>query len=700
MGRKRNESSQEANPRQKRKTTESQNLDEAHEELSIEDSAGSGFICSYCETSCKTSTGLNSHIHDWHTLESVINTSNSAIVVRRQDNGIFLCSACRYSCPTKSGIRKHLLDKRNVLCLEQEELMSKNNTTNQAPTISFVKSPTVWRSFNEAILHASNEASSSVAHQRKTLTYAERLHQFPLGLSFNGTELNALVPLDVFSLIPDKPTLAIVNKPTRQDGEDSPDFIEENLRSLPLVMEFIEKSGFGHIIGTRKYKELSKKYCLLLNKNWDRFPQAGFVASQILAGAILVNSNDMSSILFNETETFGRNRTADSHNEQLGVRKGEPRKTSVPSTTGEDFYRGVHPVTLVQKDGQRLVIGTNTCDILVTSCVRLDNFKENWVSVGGETLNYVIPIQESKNIRIFLDAECIKIAKRMLRKSVSEITENMGVENLRQIRTKFDIQDTFNQFRCSGPLTNSILYRPNTVFTLANFGNGEKAQNAAGFILNKVGISMINGGESSALPKDVVLHCKEICSPNSLYFDLICEIEGLYSEDDRTIPIIGNKALDKILTNLAESLSRKITEANKNAVTNIKDDGDIHVVEKIVAHRSAPKGKEVEYYVKWEGFPSVAITWQPESSFIERKSISDYWDRYPNGNVQTRSWSHQPPLNINQTQQQHKQPVTHKNSKKTKQSNQNNAKQSNKNNASQAKDVNNAPKRTLRSNRV
>ncbi|KAF9152231.1 hypothetical protein BGX20_005206, partial [Mortierella sp. AD010] len=148
-----------------------------------------------------------------------------------------------------------------------------------------------------------------------------------------------------------------------------------------------------------------------------------------------------------------------------------------------------------------------------------------------------------------------------------------------------------------------------------------------------------------------------------------------------------------------EPLGRNYAPSQLKLVLDDLDD-DIHVVEEIVAHRSALKGKGVEYYVKWEGFPSEANTWQPESSFIERKCISDYWDRYPNGDAQTRSQSHQPPLNTKQSQQQHKQPVTHKNSKKTKQSNQNNAKQSNQNNASQATDANNAPKRTLRSNRV
>ncbi|KAF9080966.1 hypothetical protein BGX27_005154, partial [Mortierella sp. AM989] len=52
--------------------------------------------------------------------------------------------------------------------------------------------------------------------------------------------------------------------------------------------------------------------------------------------------------------TYGRNRMIDCHHEQAGARKDEPRQTSIPSTTGDDYFDGIRPVTLVQKDGQCL----------------------------------------------------------------------------------------------------------------------------------------------------------------------------------------------------------------------------------------------------------------------------------------------------------------------------------------------------------
>ncbi|KAF8968412.1 hypothetical protein BGZ46_010893, partial [Entomortierella lignicola] len=131
-----------------------------------------------------------------------------------------------------------------------------------------------------------------------------------------------------------------------------------------------------------------------------------------------------------------------------------------------------------------------------------------------------------------------------------------------------------------------------------------------------------------------------------------------------------------------ELLGRNYAPSQLKLVLDDLDDADVYVVEKIIAHRYPSDGGGVEYNVKWKGFPSEANTWEPESSFIERTCITNYWTSYPNGNAQTRSQSHQLPLNTKQTQQQHKQPVTHKNSKKAKQS-----KKSMQNNNAPAKDA-------------
>ncbi|KAK3823600.1 MAG: hypothetical protein J3Q66DRAFT_425627, partial [Benniella sp.] len=148
--------------------------------------------------------------------------------------------------------------------------------------------------------------------------------------------------------------------------------------------------------------------------------------------------------LINEVEVYGRGRIHDCHCEQSGNVKDMPMSTSMPSTTGEDYYKDVHPVTLQSGiDGKRLQIGTKTCDIHVTSCIRLDSTNKAPFSVGGETLNFEISKSEVRDIRIFLDSEQVEAAKGMIGKPISGITGNMGVEHMRQLRSKFDQLDTY-----------------------------------------------------------------------------------------------------------------------------------------------------------------------------------------------------------------------------------------------------------------
>ncbi|KAF9342610.1 hypothetical protein BGX34_007897, partial [Mortierella sp. NVP85] len=98
-------------------------------------------------------------------------------------------------------------------------------------------------------------------------------------------------------------------------------------------------------------------------------------------------------------------------------------------------------------DYKRLVIGTFTCDILVTSSVRLDDSGKGFVSVGGDASIFEITKQDSGHIRIFLDTERVGQSADMVKKTIGTITENMGVEHLRQLRTKFDELDTYDLSR-------------------------------------------------------------------------------------------------------------------------------------------------------------------------------------------------------------------------------------------------------------
>ncbi|KAF9348748.1 hypothetical protein BGX34_002270 [Mortierella sp. NVP85] len=232
--------------------------------------------------------------------------------------------------------------------------------------------------------------------------------------------------------------------------------------SVAPIADVINKSPYAKVLRTRSYKELSRKKIERLNLNWTRHPEAPLVASRMLSGGILYNVKTGEAILMNEVETYGRGRMIDCHQEQTGVVKQVPIRTSMTSTTGKDYYDDIRPVTTHAKDGQRLEIGTKTCDVLVTSCIRLDSTSTAPISLGGNTLNFIILESNVQDIRIFLDSKQAEAAKMMIGKSVSELIKNMGLESMRQLRTKFDQLDTYDLFRCSGPLTATCLHRPST----------------------------------------------------------------------------------------------------------------------------------------------------------------------------------------------------------------------------------------------
>ncbi|KAF9411171.1 hypothetical protein BGZ76_005384, partial [Entomortierella beljakovae] len=545
----------------KRSCTTSEEEDQ--EESLLEDSR---FKCNYCDKLLKTAISLNSHIHEYHTLEAVINLEGCVIVLRRKEDLMYHCPACSNTVPTKSAIRYHLLQEKNISCLEFAKRSDKDQISEK--NFSPVRLPEKWRSFDDAIVHASGDASAPVSVQHRTVIFAEKLSQYPIGISIDGKEFDALVPQETFDSFPSKPTLAVVNKPLqelRQSGRTM-----DNLATTPLIMEIVKKSGYNHVIGTRIYEELSAKTVKMLNRDWARYPQAGLAASQLLAGAILVSVKDMTSVLLNETEAYGRTKMTDCHAEQLGIRKGAPLENSIPSTKDDDYYPGVHPVTITGKDGHRLEIGSFTCDVLITSCTSLDRVDDTRVSVGGETLVFQINQRDTSHVRIFLDKESIRASKKIMSLPISKITSNMGVDRLRQIRSKFHKTDSYRFLRSHGPLTKSVNFQPFTIFTFANYSSGENGPHAAGVVFYNIGLAVIQLEKNATISKDIINQCVGMCVKNSEFYHTISEIALLFTEDCETIDIIGNKSLDKILRKLADSLSSNISEANQKIAMDLK----------------------------------------------------------------------------------------------------------------------------------
>ncbi|ORZ09031.1 hypothetical protein BCR41DRAFT_358761 [Lobosporangium transversale] len=553
-------------------TVLSESNDVGSEDDVVDDKEIEKIVCDYCSKirTFESIRKLTVHIGDCHTVDGVVALGKRCLVIRRSGDGQFYCKECKASFETKSGFRKHLFGSQS--CYTQYEA-KRDSDAHPVPSFQSARPPQSWRPFNEALIHACGLESSSEQEKQKMLYYSDRMGQFPMGISISGCEFDALVSETVYHSLPTASVLALVNKSVHASGYLPPWKIQENERSdavPPSIEGILRHSPFAEAINKRSFTELTDSTSEQLNLSWERTPQACHIASHLLSGTLLLNSRSETLLLINEVEVYGRGRLHDSHHEQTGIVKDVPKETSMPKTTGEDHYFGVRPITMERSGGKHLVIGTFKCDILVTSCLRLDIKCVESISAGGITQNFNISESESKYIRIFLDKERLQQVEKMENLTCEKITRQMGTEQLRQVRTKFHLMDTYQLSRRSGPLTDSTLFQPITVFTFANHSNVKGSSFAAGIILNGVGKSVIVDGECAVLRLDDVKRALPHCKPSSEVLRLIQSIHALFTPGVQSIPIIENSELNTVLESLATFLTQKLPKANMTKVKEIK----------------------------------------------------------------------------------------------------------------------------------
>lgn len=74
--------------------------------------------------------------------------------------------------------------------------------------------------------------------------------------------------------------------------------------------------------------------------------------------------------------------------------------------------------------------------------------------------------------------------------------------------------------------------------------------------------------------------------------------------------------------------SKQVDIINKDGEKSLDDDLEENfVVEKIVGKRYNPKKKQVEYLLKWEGYPPEQNTWEPLSNLTTCKSLLQEYER-------------------------------------------------------------------------
>ncbi|KAG1442115.1 hypothetical protein G6F56_011200 [Rhizopus delemar] len=169
-------------------------------------------------------------------------------------------------------------------------------------------------------------------------------------------------------------------------------------------------------------------------------------------------------------EIYGRLPSLDAHYEKTSTTKGNFPQCSLPHS--DTRYPNVELYLMNVDRSQKLVLGTKTMNVLITSSIRID-CNENPV-IGPSSSNEFLPSRET---RIFIEKAKIEEVQRMIKKKATfnEIGSRQVLlypfdefAQLHQLRPKFDKASTYLCYRFSSKYINDCRTRPFTIWTLAD----------------------------------------------------------------------------------------------------------------------------------------------------------------------------------------------------------------------------------------
>jgi hypothetical protein len=294
-----------------------------------------------------------------------------------------------------------------------------------------------------------------------------------------------------------------------------------------------------------------------------------YFSAKALAGAILYQPDTNEALLINTVEIYGRNSLMDPHFERS--RLSYPPK--------DIKYPNVWPVSTSTPDGLKLIIGTNICNYLVTSSIRIDKKVEP--EVGPSTNAFVLDTTDKCNkVQIYLDRRMYQRAKELGKDAnCTGIEPSNSHYQLRQLCSEFDELETYAKMKASFDLLNFLDDQPVTIYTLAAHPkalpsedqDGASDDIVASRLFFNIASEVIGRNYNARLEKEMVISLLfRFKDPNQQIPKLFKEIISLYGENEEYIHIISNDALNRKLVQLAGKLASYITKANKDIIENIK----------------------------------------------------------------------------------------------------------------------------------
>ncbi|ORX57490.1 hypothetical protein DM01DRAFT_1406052 [Hesseltinella vesiculosa] len=411
------------------------------------------------------------------------------------------------------------------------------------------------------------ETTSALERKQKQILLkvmdAYRLH--PLSMNVAGTwdELNALTHQEHLSKIPYRDMSVLPTSPKKHR-------LEEPAASFSMNASLygsIASGPYARTLLQHEYIEVNDELANFLNHDWHVEPAMRFACSRLLSGMIMLQASNGKAILVNTVEVYGRTRNVDSHHELFRVNHRLTPPTSLPPVTTR--YPRIWPMTLKDMDGVKLIIGTKSFNALVTSSVRVDT--DEIPDLGPTTSSFLIDNPaESLGARLFVMRKSVEAAFSLSKNnSATNVSSADLLYQLRQVRTRFHHPSTYLCCRSSSPWADDIAGQPYTIFTLANWdkGNDESSYRIASTLFQSIATCVMLNKE---LDKDNVTNLIAKINKNTNVRITLTSILSLFESDAKTIAILGNKHLNKLLATLANEIASALPKANDSVAARIK----------------------------------------------------------------------------------------------------------------------------------
>ncbi|CEG63056.1 hypothetical protein RMATCC62417_00265 [Rhizopus microsporus] len=262
------------------------------------------------------------------------------------------------------------------------------------------------------------------------------------------------------------------------------------------------------------YIESTNDMTTFLNQDWSIHKSMRYACSRTLTGSILLDEFTGKALLVNCVEVFGRRRTLDAHRESFRTKNGRSTYTSVPPE--DTKYKNVYPTAITD------AYGTKTLNALVTSSLRLDVLFDPEIGSSTESAW----------------KEAAEIAQN---NNAASITPYDLIYQLRQLRTRFHHQSTYFLCRASNETVDDLAARPYTIYTLAEWDNGNDNANyrTASKLFQTIAANFICG--NPRLEKRILFSlCNKLKVVGTAIYKIFQSILIQFFDDTTLITIIDN----------------------------------------------------------------------------------------------------------------------------------------------------------------